>query len=363
MSNGDTPAHNLNQSEYLTFGGLAVVEGVMMRSPHHYAVACRAPNGNIVVKTEPLAATWIGKQKWLKKPFLRGTLALLDTMALGNRAMNWAAEIQTDSKYQPEGSDQTENGKVVQTTQKSSLFKIGEKALILATIIFALAFQVLFFRQLPEFIAEGIIRATTGNHKENVMPFVTNYLAEVMKVILIVGFLALISRIPTMMEVFRYHGAEHKAINTIEAHEPLTIESAGKQTRLHPRCGTNFLIIVTILAFILVPAIPRDLIVPLKSPGWMLALSRLPINLVVLPILAGISYEVIRAAGKAKDQRWVNIILKPGLLTQLITTAEPAPKHLEVAIVSLQSVIKAENSGELTNTVDYRADVPEDVLA
>lgn len=361
MSSTDNPAADLNKSEYLTFGGLAVIEGVMMRSPHHYAIACRAPNGKIVIKTEQLSATWIGKQKWLKKPFLRGTLALLDTMALGNRAMNWAAEIQTNTKFQPvvEGEEVKEEAA---TAPKSSLLKVGEKVLIVATIALALTFQVLLFRQLPEHIAEEIVRFATRSHEKNVMPFLTNYLAEITKVILIVGFLGAISRMPTMMEVFRYHGAEHKAINTIEAHEELTVENSGRQTRLHPRCGTNFLIIVTILAFLLVPAIPRDLIVPLNSPGWMLALSRLPINLVVLPILAGLSYEVIRAAGKAKDQKWVNIILKPGLMTQLITTAEPEPKHLEVAIASLKAVIKAESSGELTQSEDYK-DIPEDVLA
>src|SRR5207244_119256 len=133
------------------------------------------------------------------------------------------------------------------------------------------------------------------------------------------------------------------------------------QTRLHPRCGTNFLIIVTIIAFLIFPAIPRDLFVPATSPGWLIALSRLPLQLIVLPIIAGISYEVIRAAGKAKAQKWGNIILKPGLMTQLITTAEPAPKHLEVAIASLKAVIKAEDSGHLTASDDYK-EAPEDVL-
>lgn len=355
MPNGDQPGASLSSSEYLTFGGLAVVEGVMMRSPHHYAVACRAPNGKIVVKTEPLAQTWIGRQKWLKKPFLRGTLAMLDTMALGNRAMNWAANVQTAPEYQVEGSD------AAKATTATSGTKLVEGGIVIATVIAALVFQFLVFRQLPENVAEIIVRTATNSHKENILPYVTNYLAEVIKVVLIIGFLAAISRVPTMVELFRYHGAEHKAINTIEAHEDLTIANVNAQTRLHPRCGTNFLIIVTILAFIIVPAVPRNLLIPNTSPGWMLALSRLPINLVALPILAGISYEVIRAAGKAKNKAWVNIILKPGLATQLITTAEPRDKHLEVAIASLKSVIKAEESGELTNSTDWTEPV-EDVI-
>lgn len=356
MPNGEQPGSKLNASEYLTFGGLAVVEGVMMRSPHYYAVACRAPNGQIVVKTEALSETWIGRQKWLKKPFLRGTLALLDTMALGMRATTWAAAVQTDPKHQPEGSEQAAPVSATKTT------KAVEGLLFVGTIAFALSFQVLVFRQLPEHFAEEMVRAFTHSHSKNVMPYATNYLAEVIKVLEIILFLALLSRLPSFVELFRYHGAEHKAINTIEAHKELTVDNAAAQTRLHPRCGTNFLIIVAMLNFIIVPAIPRDLLVPNTSPSWMLALSRLPINLVVLPIVAGISYEVIRAAGKAKDQRWVNTLLKPGLATQLITTAEPQPKHLDVAIASLKSVIQAEENGQLTISDNYESPV-EDVLS
>lgn len=328
----------------------------MMRSPHHYAVACRAPNGSIVVKTEPLSQTWIGKQQWLKKPLLRGTLALLDTMALGNRAMNWAAEVQTDPKYSKAGPE----GAPVVVAKPVS--KTVEGILIVAAIATGLAVQFIVFRATPEFIAEYFIRFVTGSPHTNTHLMGTNYLAEVIKVVMFIGFLAIISRFPAFVELFRYHGAEHKAINTIEAHEELTIENSAAQTRLHPRCGTNFLIIVTVVAFLIFPLIPRDLFVPATSPAWKIALSRVPLQLVVLPLIAGISYEVIRAAGKAKDKRWVNIILKPGLMTQLITTAEPKTKHLEVAIASLKSVIKAEESGELTHSDDWK-DTVEDVLA
>ncbi len=352
MPTGDHAA-DPNASEYLTFGGLAVVEGVMMRSPHHFAVACRAPNGNIVVKTEPLAATWLGKQQWLKKPFLRGTLALLDTMALGNRAMNWAADIQTRRKY----AAKDDEGNVVETT--SNLSKPVENFLIFLAVAAGLIVQFVIFRGVPEFVAEQVIRTATHSPTVNKELLATNILAEIVKVVMFIAFLAIISRFPSMLEVFRYHGAEHKAINTIEARLDLTVANCGAQTRLHPRCGTNFLIIVTLLAFIVFPLIPRDLFVPATSPWWKLALSRIPLQLVVFPILAGVSYEVIRAAGKAKDQRWVNVILKPGLMTQLITTAEPREKHLEVAIASLKAVLKAETTGDLTVTDAY---VPEDVM-
>lgn len=335
---------DLGSSEYLTFGGLAVVEGVMMRSPHHYSVACRAPNGKIVVKTEPLTQTWIGRQKWLKKPFLRGTLALLDTMALGNRAMTWAGDVQMRPMYGGPGS-----------TGSKPVSKVVENVLLSGAIIAGLAIQFVIFRATPEFIAEYAVRWASGNWDKNQHLFGTNYLAEFIKVLFFIGFLALISQFPSMKELFRYHGAEHKAINTVEAKQELTIENCSAQTRLHPRCGTNFLIVVTIIAFLFFPAIPRDLFVPATSPAWKIALSRVPLQLVFFPVIAGVSYEVIRAAGKAKDQKWVNIILKPGLMTQLITTAEPAPKHIEVALASLNSVIRAEHDGHLTNEDDYEA--------
>jgi len=277
---------------------------------------------------------------------------LLDTMALGYRAMNWAGGVQTDPKL----------GAAAQPENTRKVSKSVENLLMIVAVVVGIAVQVLVFRQTPEWVAEFIVRGVTKSPDVNTHLTATNYLAEVIKVVFFMGFLALISRFPSTMEVFRYHGAEHKAINAIEARQELTVENCAAQTRLHPRCGTNFLIVVTALAFIIVPAIPRDLIVPANSSAWILALSRLPINLVVLPVLAGISYEIIRAAGKAKDQKWVNIILKPGLMTQLITTAEPAPKHLEVAIASLKAVLKAEDSGHLTVSDDYE-EAPEDVLA
>jgi uncharacterized protein YqhQ len=165
----------------------------------------------------------------------------------------------------------------------------------------------------------------------------------------------LIRRYPAILDVFRYHGAEHQAINAMEAELELTPENCLTQTRLHPRCGTNFAIIVFILSFMLFPFVPRDLVVPADSPSWLIALTRLPIEMLLLPIVAGLSYEIIRIAGKFKNEAWVNIVLWPGLKTQLITTAEPDARHAEVAIAALEAAVKAEETGELTNTEDYDA--------
>ncbi len=319
---------DMPQGEYLQFGGMAVVEGVMMRSPHYWSVACRAPSGQIVVKTEHLAQTWVGKQNWLKKPFLRGTLAMLDTMALGSRAMNFASNVQLEAESA--GSGDAKKGKVLTNLT------------LALTLIGSLAFGFVVFKLAPEGIAQWLRPG-----QKDFQGTGTNYLAEVIKIAFFIGYLLLIRRLPAILEVFKYHGAEHKSINAVEANEPLSVESAKHQTRLHPRCGTNFAIVVLLVGLLLFPLIPR--FGQSDAPMALVVLIRLGFELLMLPIIAGISYEVIRAAGRAKDQRWVNILLKPGLLTQYITTEEPDEKHLEVAVESLKAVLLAEDTGELTD--------------
>jgi uncharacterized protein YqhQ len=322
----DSPA----ASEYLQFGGMAVPEGVMMRAPKRYAVACRAPNGEIVVKSEPIASTWLGRQKWLKKPFLRGTLGMLDTMVLGMKAMRIAADVQTDAQYA--APDEAPQGKPASKT--------AESLLIAGTIALSFAFGYLVFNLIPNGLAEYLVRLVSGSMEENQHLFATNVVAEVAKLVAIVAYLALIRRIPAIYDVFRYHGAEHKAINAVENGEDLTVEACMRQTRMHPRCGTNFVILVAVISLAIMPWIPRDLLLPSTAGPLLLALSRLPVDLAFLPLIAGVSYEVIRLAGKSRDSKWVEWILKPGLLTQLITTAEPDEKHQEVAIAALQAAME-----------------------
>jgi uncharacterized protein YqhQ len=317
-------------SEYLQFGGMAVPEGVMMRAPKRYAVACRAPNGEIVVTSEPLEKTWLGRQGWLKKPFLRGVLGMLDTMVLGMRAMRFASDVQMDPKYLPEGEREAAKPQN----------KAVEGLAILATLAVSLAFGFFVFNALPQFLTELGVRTASGSLDKNRHLLLSNYVAELVKLGFVIGYLALIRRLPMIYEVFRYHGAEHKAINALEHKAPLEVQSCLAQSRLHPRCGTNFVIIVSLVGFLLFPLIPRDLFVPADSAWWLVALTRLPVELALLPVVAGISYEVIRAAGRNRDQRWVEILLKPGLLTQLITTAEPGEPHQEVAIAALKAAME-----------------------
>lgn len=360
------------QGEYLQFGGMAVPEGVMMRSPHYYAVACRAPNGQIVVKTEPLEETWIGRQKWLKRPFLRGTLALLDTMALGTRAMNWATSVHLDARYQPEGADLVEI-----SVQEAKRQKTSENIQIALAVLVSLGVGFLFFKAVPEAVAEflkNLFFGGAGQLNDYEAGFWTNFFAGIVKIAFFLAYLAGIRRIPAIYEVFKYHGAEHQAINVIEAEKPLTTEECLRTTRLHPRCGTNFAIIVLAIGFLMLLFIPRypTIFGHKIEMLWEVVLLRIGWELVLLPSIAGISYEVIRAAGRAKDQRWVNILLKPGLATQLITTAPPEAPHVEVAIQSLEAVLEAEETGALRNTeaasstetvaLDPAEDLAEDVI-
>lgn len=312
--------------EYLRFGGLAVMEGVMMRSPNFWSVACRLPSDEIIVRTEPIEKTWIGRQKWLDKPFLRGSLALLDTMALGSKAMGWASDQQIQEEAKKSG-------------QKVSGWVIA------GTLALSLAIGFLIFDASPEIVAQF------AQDRLNLPGIGANLIAETMKIILFIAYLVLIRRMPQILEVFRYHGAEHQAINCREAGQELTTENCLAHSRFHNRCGTNFAIIVLLISFLVFVPFPREFPVGPDAPNFLIVLSRLIVKMAIIPLISGIAYEVIRWAGRSKDKRLVELLLKPGLSTQLITTEVPAEKHAEVAIIALQSVEEAENGAEPFNGI------------
>lgn len=339
--------------EYLQYGGQAIIEGVMMRSPRYFSVAVRAPNGEIVLQTEALEKTWIGRQKWLKWPFFRGTLALLDAMALGIRALQFASKVQLDPQLQPESAEvnapledtasRTEEGsKIVQPALAGgeSLHKIA----VGSAMVFGLVFGVLLFVVLPNVVGEFLKRFGVQNGTE------LNALTGVLKLIFFLGYVFLISRLPDVHRIFKYHGAEHKAINTLEADQALTLDNCQKQTRLHPRCGTSFAIVVLLIDILVLIPVPRYLI-PHAPAAANIAL-RILINLAVLPIFAGLGYELIRFAGKFRNSSFVRALFAPGLATQYITTAEPDPDQVEVALTALRACVAAEESGELAKLVD-----------
>lgn len=337
-----------------------------MRSPHYFAVACRAPNGNIVVHTEELAKTWVGRQKWLKLPFLRGTLAILDGMALGIKSMRFAGDVQMRPELaspEPEALASTPSANASTPTpaakavpaeglpQPAPTSTAIQSASIIGALVVGLGMGIMLFQYVPNLVAQFSSR-WTGDKQGTA----TNFIAECAKVVIFLAYLWLIGRMAAIKDVFRYHGAEHKAINVIEAGEELNLENATKITRLHPRCGTSFAVIVLIVSFLFLPLVPRYPVT--GAPGNLLADTtvRVLIELCIVPLIAGVSYELLRLAGRFRSKRIITIAFAPGLWSQqFLTTLEPEQKHLEVAIASLKAVLQAEATGEELKTDNYEA--------
>ncbi|HEY3782515.1 MAG TPA: DUF1385 domain-containing protein [Fimbriimonadaceae bacterium] len=331
------------KGEYLQYGGQAIVEGVMMRSPHYFAVAVRAPNGEIVLQKEHLAKTWIGRQKWLKLPFLRGSLAILDAMTLGSRAMRFASNVQLDPAMQPDaeadpklestGERSVEGSKIVQPSAAGggSLNSIA----VGGALVVGVALGLLIFKLLPLILSEQFKRFGVTNQ------IALNGVQGFLGIAFFIGYLYGISKFPDIHRIFKYHGAEHKAINTLELDDELNLENCKAQTRLHPRCGTSFAIVVLIIDLLFgVIFLPREYV-----HTWPVAANlglRMVINLFLLFPFAGIAYELIRLAGKFRNSSFVTALFAPGLALQLITTAEPDPDQIEVALTALRACVTAE---------------------
>jgi len=292
----------MNQN--LQYGGQAVIEGVMMRSPRYFAVACRRPNGYIVVKLEDLANSWLARLKWLNRPFLRGTLALLDAMALGIRALRFSADVQLEEQ--------------TQTVQQK---RINDLA-VGSTMVLGIAIGVGLFVALPTALTQLLPWKN---------PVLLNMLDGIIRIALFLGYVMAVGNLKEIRRVFQYHGAEHKAINTFEAGLPLTMENARQQSRIHPRCGTSFVMVVLILAIFVFSLTGRP-------PIWL----RIPLHIALLPVVAGIAYEVIKFAGRHKESRFTRWLLAPGLWSQRITTREPEEAQIEVALCALQAVVEQE---------------------
>jgi uncharacterized protein YqhQ len=330
------------QGEYLQYGGQAIIEGVMMRSPRYFSVACRAPNGEIVIQTEALEKTWIGRQNWLKAPFMRGSLALLDAMALGVRSMKFASNVQLDAKYQPVD----ESAAAAAAPAKAEPNKRIQDAAIIGTLIVSFALGTLLFTYLPNLVSEYANRAmgTTDFRR-------TNLFAEVTKFVIFIGYIWGIGQLRDVAEIFKYHGAEHKAINALEHGKPLEMQECQKESRLHPRCGTSFAFLVLLVGLVVFTFVPRYPVTGLPGTPLIDVTVRFFIELLILPFIAGAAYELLRFAGKFRNQAVVNAAFKPGIWSQYLSTREPEEKHIEVALAALQAVVDAEQSHGKTTDV------------
>ena len=292
------------EDRIITYGGQAVIEGVMMRGQKAYAVAMRAPDGNIVVHTEPLASVY--RSSITKIPFLRGVILLWDALGLGMRALTLSANTQT-------GEDE----------------KLEGPALYL-TLGFSLLLGIGLFFLLPTSVGGGVQYLLTQQGMANAY-WLGNLAEGVFQLILLIGYIWAIGFMPDIKRVFQYHGAEHKTINAFEAGAELTPETVEKFPIEHPRCGTAFLLTLVLFSIVLF-----SLLGPL--PFYLRIISRI----LFIPVLAGISVEYIRWTANNLNNPIVKLLIKPNLALQLLTTRPPDREMLAVAIESFQSMRKAE---------------------
>lgn len=286
----------------LSVGGQAVIEGVMMRGPGKIAVAVRKPNGEITVDLKD-AGSVSDRYPILKKPFLRGVVSLVESLSYGMKALSFSAQA---SGEEEEGEE-----------SMSSLELAG-------TIAVSVGLAVLLFVVLPT----GAMKLLQN---EGFSPMVLNLCEGLLRLGIFLLYIWGISRQKDIQRVFQYHGAEHKTIYTYEHGLPLRVENVRPFSTLHPRCGTNFLMIVMLISIFIFTFL-----------GWPSLWERILSRILLMPVVAGISYEIIRFAGKDMDKPWVRAAILPGLALQKLTTRQPDDDQIEVAIASLKAVLPPE---------------------
>ena len=359
----------------LIVGGQAVMEGVMMRTPSAYAIACRRSDGSIVTTAESLPK-WSDKYKWLDTPVLRGGATLIQSMALGVKALNFSARIYEEDLKAQEESEKAQIGdlaavsidgtldddflkapvKVIMPDKKASAEKAGQSLSAVGSIVFALGFNVLLFIVAPLVItnllfiglgwAEAPVIAADASIWETIKAYVWrikldsfgswiafNLIDGVIRMVFFIVMIFSMSFLRDIRRVFEYHGAEHKTVFAWEKGDELTPENADRQRRQHPRCGTSFLMVVMLVAIVLFSVINFE-------ATWL----NLVVRIALMPLVAGLSYEVIRYAAKKESSAVFKAMTLPGLWLQNITTQEPDDQQLEVAIRALKESLKLEPS-------------------
>ncbi len=291
-------------------GGQAVLEGVMMRHGSTYAVAVRKPNGEIEVDKQKYFGI-IKSKKLLKIPFVRGAFNFIDSLVLGMKALNYSASF-----YEDEEKD--ENKEI--TEKEIAKRKKVEQLLMSLTMILSFAIAIGLFMLLPYFIVEllsGVITSRVGK----------SILEGVIRIGIFVGYLLIVSLMNDIKRTYMYHGAEHKCINCLERGKELNVENVRASSKEHKRCGTSFIFFVLIVSIVLFFFIQVD-------EYWL----KVGLRILLLPIIAGISYEIIKLAGNT-DNFFINLLSKPGMLMQKLTTKEPDDSMIEVAIKSVEAVL------------------------
>ena len=367
----------------LIVGGQAVMEGVMMRTPSAYAIACRKSDGTIVHTAESLPK-WSDKYKWLSWPVLRGGATLIQSMALGVKALNFSAKVYEDDLNAKEESAKESAGEFaaipVEGTMDENFLKApvkvimpdkpkersaGQSAAAAGSIVFALFFNILLFLAAPLLLtnlafiaahwADGPVIAEGAGWLATIKAYIWeikphswiafNLADGLVRMFFFVVMIFTMSYLKDIRRVFEYHGAEHKTVFTWEKGLDLTPENATTMRRQHPRCGTSFLMVVMLVAIVLFSVIKFD-------ATWM----NLVVRIALMPLVAGLSYEVIRYAAKKETSAIFKLMTKPGLWLQNITTQEPDDEQLEVAIKALDESLKLEPA-EVENAPVYQREL------
>ncbi len=288
-------------------GGQAVLEGVMMRAPSRLAIAVRRYDGEIVVHSQRLSSLK-DKHPIFKLPVIRGVITFAETLMVGTKSLMASAEMYGD----PTAAREYRPSKV----EKFVADKTGKKVEDVMTwfaLLLAVGLAIVLFTVVPA-VLTGLLRERMANR------LMLGLIEGIVRLAIFIGYIVLMTRIKDIQRVFQYHGAEHKVIHCYEHGEELSVENARKYSTLHPRCGTAFLLVVMVVS-----------IVAFSALGWNNVILRILIKLLLLPLVAGVSYEIIKWAGKTS---WpgVKFIMFPGLMLQKLTTREPDDAQLEVAI-------------------------------
>jgi len=302
------------QEMKFSYGGQAVMEGVMMRGQRIFAVAVRDPDGTVLVHKDTVPSV-LYRGRISKTPFLRGVVGLWDSLGLGMRALLWSADVAVGDEASFTGP------------------------LAWGTVAVSLLFGIGLFFVLPAAASAGI-ESMLGLADKS---FITNLIEGVVRLVILVGYISLVGLMPDMRRVFAYHGAEHKTINAYEAGAELTPEVVQNYPIEHPRCGTAFLLLVVFISVLVFSLVPR-------GNFAVLLLSRI----VLIPVVAGIAYEVLRWTAKNLHRPWVRVAIKPNLALQHLTTRQPSLDMLEVAIAAFKHVLVSEGELDEAEVAQYR---------
>jgi uncharacterized protein YqhQ len=327
----------LEGGEETLVGGQAVLEGVMMRSPHAWAIACRKPSGEVVTMSEPLERA-SEKHKWMAWPIVRGVMTLGYAMALGYRALRFSANVAIEDVMQSQDST-TNRGEITAEVSSESKSQTREKAatisgwLAAVNIVISLAFFIFMYKYVPLVAATELKKIDPALGGQ----IMFNLVDGVIRLVLFLLFIWGVSLWSDIRRVYQYHGAEHKTVYAFENGDPLTTAAVQKYSTFHPRCGTSFLMTVMLIS------IGFYMLIPVTT-FW----ARFGVRIALLPVIAGVSYEIIRFAAKHRGSLFA-LITAPGLWLQRITTKPPSDEMAQCAITALDQamVLEKERGGEL----------------